>query len=102
LSEAVVAFGGRVKIHYHDTDNPESFELMHRLDKQFGVAHGSSIELFFPDTVLLGFESITASVRAMVEERLSDPGRQIAFVIDEPAGDINEALRTLPRFGNIP
>jgi hypothetical protein len=85
--------GEKIKIHYHDIDNPESFELMYRLERQFGVTHGSPIELFFPDTVLLGFEPITASARAMIEERLNDPSRQLAFVIDEPAGDINAALR---------
>jgi hypothetical protein len=85
--------GENIKIHYHDTDNPESFELMHRLERQFGVTRGSPIELFFPDTVLLGFESITANARAIVEEHMNDPGRRAAFVINEPAGDLNEALR---------
>ena len=85
--------GERLKVHHFNTDDAESFELMMRLERQFGIEHGSPIELFFPDTFLLGFYEIMANTRSFVEERLNDPNSKRTLVIEEPAGDINQALR---------
>jgi hypothetical protein len=84
--------GSRLKIHYHDTDNPESYELMIRMERQFGIINPAPQELFFPDTVLLGYSAIMANGRAIIEEYLNDPKRRMSIEINEPAGDVNEAL----------
>ena len=86
-------FDGQLKIHYHNTDEAEAFELMTRLERQFGIQHGSPLELFFPDTFLLGFDDIMNYTRTLVEQRINDPNSRRALVISEPAGDINQALR---------
>jgi len=89
----------KLKIHFHDTDDAASYELMIRLERQYGVSSPSPQELFFPDTFLLGYASIMANGRAMVEEYLNDPQRRMAITVSEPAGDLDDALRD--RFGRF-
>ena len=84
---------GKLKIHYHDTEDAASYELMMRLERQYGVSSPSPQELFFPDTFLLGYSSIMANGRAMVEEYLNDPQRRMAIAVSEPAGNLDDALR---------
>jgi cytochrome c biogenesis protein CcdA len=84
--------GGRMRLHYHDTENSASFELMIRMERQYGVTEGSPQELFFPDTVLLGYTAIMANARAIVEEYLNDPQGKMKINVSEPAGDVNAAL----------
>ncbi|MDR3013731.1 MAG: hypothetical protein LBU70_11100 [Chitinispirillales bacterium] len=86
-------FAGRLKIHHYNTDEPEAFELMVRLERQFGIEEGSPQELFFPDTVLLGFDAIMAHTRRLVEAYLSDPRQQMSIVLKDEAVDFEEALR---------
>lgn len=86
-------FAEKLKINYYDTENPNDYEFMMRMEKQYKVANPSPQELFLPDTFLLGFESIMAQGRAMIEEYLNDPQRRLAIAVDEPAGDVNAALK---------
>jgi len=87
-------FADKLKINYYDTESPDDYELMMRMEKRYKVSNPSPQELFLPDTFLLGFESIMADGRAMIEERLNDPQRRLsAITVDEPAGDVNAALK---------
>jgi hypothetical protein len=83
----------KLKIHYHDIEDAASIELMIRLERQYGVSSPSPQELFFPDTFLLGYSSIMANGRAIVEEYLNDPQRRMAITVSEPAGNLDDALR---------
>jgi len=86
--------GGKLKIHFHDTDDGTSYELMIRLEKQYDVKNPSPQELFMPDTVLLGYASIMASGRDLIMKHLNDPQRQkTSIAVGEPVGDLNDALR---------
>ena len=88
-------FGEKLIVHHHYTDNTESFELLLRLQRQFGVEGGGAPqELYFPDTVLTGFDDIMNFARGMVEERIRDPERRVAVQVSEPAlNNFDEALR---------
>jgi len=87
-------FADKLKINYYDTEDSKDYELMMRMERQYKVANPSPQELFLPDTFLLGFESIMANGRAMIEEYLNDPQRRLAAIaVEEPAGDVNEALK---------
>lgn len=86
-------FADKLKINYYDTENSSDYELMIRMEKQYKVANPAPQELFLPDTVLLGYESIMAHGRAMIEEYLNDPQRRLTIAVEEPAGDVNAALK---------
>jgi cytochrome c biogenesis protein CcdA len=75
--------GDRLKIHYHNWEDSSSFKLMKQMDTQYKVEKFASQELFFPDTFLLGYESIMANGRAMIEEYLNDPQRRLSIEITE-------------------
>ena len=83
----------KLKIHFHATEDTTSFKLMVSLEKQYGVTSPASQELFFPDTVLLGYTSIMANGRAMVEEYLNDPQRRMAITVSESTGSLVDAIR---------
>jgi cytochrome c biogenesis protein CcdA len=86
-------FADKLKINYYDTEISNDYELMIRMEKQYKVANPAPQELFMPDTVLLGYEAIMAHGRAMIEEYLNDPQRRLAIAVEEPAGDVNAALK---------
>ncbi|MDR2692884.1 MAG: hypothetical protein LBB74_01550 [Chitinispirillales bacterium] len=86
-------FADKLKINYYDTESSGDYELMIRMERQYKVANPAPQELFLPDTVLLGYESIMAHGRAMIEEYLNDPQRRLAIAVEEPAGDVNAALK---------
>jgi len=84
---------GRLKIHYHNWEDSTSFKLMTQMEKQYKIAKGASQELFMPDTFLLGYESIMAHGRAMIEEYLNDPQRRLTITVEEPTGNVSEAYK---------
>jgi len=101
-------FADKLKINYYDTDvkDADTWKLMISLEKQHciggdpavcrQVKNPSSQELFFPDTVLLGYESIMAHGRAMIEEYLNDPQRRIAANANadkHEVGDLDAELK---------
>jgi len=69
---------GRIKIQYYDTD-AEGIGLLLNMGRERKVDISSAQLLFFPDTVLLGFESIMANTRAIVEEYINDPQRRMSI-----------------------
>jgi len=85
--------GGRLKVHYHNWEDSSSFVLMTQMEKQYKVEKGASQELFFPDTFLLGYESIMKQGRAMIEEYLNDPQRRLSIEVAEPTGNVGEAYK---------
>lgn len=66
-------FSDKLKIHYHEFENPSSFELMLEMEEIYGVTEGEAQELFLPDTVLLGYSDIMTRGREVIAERLNNP-----------------------------
>ncbi len=65
----------RLSIEFHDIDNEKSFQLAMKLEEEYNVREPSPQELFFPDTVLLGYETIMESGEALIKRYLSNPDK---------------------------
>jgi cytochrome c biogenesis protein CcdA len=84
----------KLKIHFHDTENEESFALMIGLEKHFNMAENSPQELFFPDTVILGYDDIMALGRDKIMEYVNNPNRPRTIGLGgAPEGNLDDALR---------
>jgi hypothetical protein len=86
-------FGDKLKIYYHDTDIDSSHKLMLRFEAQFDVKNPSPQELFFPDTVLLGYSAIMANTHSVLEEYMNDPQRRRSATVGESEEEYSESLR---------
>jgi cytochrome c biogenesis protein CcdA len=85
---------GKLNIRFHEVEDTASFALMIKLEEVFGVQAPSPLELFLPDTFLLGFENIMAHGQAFIEERLGDPARWTTpFADSTVAVGAGDALR---------
>jgi cytochrome c biogenesis protein CcdA len=64
---------GKIDIRIYNVDTDTGFASMTRMEKQFAVKTNASVELFFPDTFLIGSEDIQRHARSMIEYRLMHP-----------------------------
>ena len=62
-----------LKIHFKNIEDEKDFALLTAMEKGYKVTASSSQELFFPDTVLLGYDAIMKTGRALIENYLSHP-----------------------------
>ena len=62
-----------LKIHFKNIEDEKDFTLLSAMEKGYKVSASSSQELFFPDTVLLGYDAIMKTGRALIENYLSHP-----------------------------
>jgi len=76
--------GGRLSVQYHEIDNSMALALLLSMEEQRGKKTNEAQVLFFPDTILSGFESIMANARAVVEEYLNDPQRRMSIDAEVP------------------
>ncbi len=73
----------KLSIEFHDIDDEKSFQLLINLEKKYSIAENSPQELFFPDTVLLGYEAIVESGEELIQSILNSPKRwKPRFTID--------------------
>ncbi|MBD3243195.1 MAG: hypothetical protein GF331_21580, partial [Chitinivibrionales bacterium] len=86
----------KVVLHLHDTDNPEAFELLDKLEKAYGVTSPSPQELFLPDTVLLGYEAIMSDGPLLLESHLASPETWTVAVLDPDS--VGQTTRIKERF----
>jgi cytochrome c biogenesis protein CcdA len=66
-------YDGKIDLRIYDVDTDTGFKMMTKLEVQFGVKTTASIELFFPDTFLIGDADIKKHARRMIEFRLAHP-----------------------------
>jgi hypothetical protein len=62
-----------LKIDFRDVENPIDFNLANAFEKGYHVTQPSTQELFFPDTVLLGYDVIMKSGKPLIEYYLAHP-----------------------------
>jgi cytochrome c biogenesis protein CcdA len=66
-----------------DIDSDSGFQRLVAMEEKYKVKASSPQELFFPDTVLLGYETIIKNGRAMIESYLAHPekwgGEQVSI-----------------------
>jgi len=73
LKPLVASHASTLKIDYRDIENAVDFNLANIFEKGYGVTQPSPQELFFPDTVLLGYDVIMKTGKALIESYLSHP-----------------------------
>ncbi len=67
----------KLSIEFHDIDDEKSFQLLIKLEKEYQVSETSPLELFFPDTVLLGYETVLESGEELIRHYLENPDKWI-------------------------
>lgn len=80
-------------VRIHDIDSDDGFRLLVAMEEKFGVKQSSPQELYLPDTVLLGYESIMKRGKAMIEACLADTGKWAASDVAVETGALAETLR---------
>jgi len=63
----------KLAITYRDIEIEKDLTLLTTMEKAFHVKNPSTQELYFPDTVLIGYDAIMKNGRALIESRLSRP-----------------------------
>ena len=73
LYPAAKEHNGKIDLRIYDVDSDNGFKVMTMMEKRFSVKTTASIELFFPDTFLIGGEAIHQHAMQMIEYRLMHP-----------------------------
>lgn len=92
LHEAKIKYKDKIKINFHDIDTDEGFTLADQMETKFNVTAPSPQELFFPDTVLLGFEDIMASTMILIDQKIKDSTNWSENKI-EAKGNLSESIK---------
>jgi len=66
-------YADKLNITYRDIEQQKDLTLLTAMEKGFNVKNPATQELYFPDTVLTGYDDITKKGRAFIESRLSHP-----------------------------
>jgi glutaredoxin len=83
LAPLAEEYGDRVEIRYFDIGAIENYEVMVRLEREYGVSGQAIPEVFIGDNVLVG-EEIGERVQSLVDECLASGGCQFPSD-DEPS-----------------
>ena len=62
-----------MKIDFRDIETPADFNLANVFEKGYGVTHPAVQELYFPDTVLLGYDVIMKAGKPLIDYYLAHP-----------------------------
>ncbi len=73
LNPLAEKYAEKIEIRMHNIDDDSAFKLVVRMEEEYHVAASSPQELFFPDTVLLGYASIMKNGKSMIEYYLVHP-----------------------------
>ncbi|HEX7510162.1 MAG TPA: hypothetical protein VF335_02595, partial [Chitinivibrionales bacterium] len=66
-------YAEKLTLTYRDIEQQKDLTLLTAMEKGFNVKNPATQELYFPDTVLTGYDDITKKGRALIESRLSRP-----------------------------
>jgi 2',3'-cyclic-nucleotide 2'-phosphodiesterase (5'-nucleotidase family) len=66
---------GNLVVVVRDIDVDNDLALLTVMEKGYHVKNTASQELFFPDTVLIGYDAIMKSGKQLVETYLANPGK---------------------------
>ena len=62
-------------LEIYDVETDSGLRIVTSFEKAYGVKTTAAQELFFPDTVLIGYEAIMKNGRAFIEQRLAHPDK---------------------------
>jgi cytochrome c biogenesis protein CcdA len=86
-------YADKIEIRMHFLDDDSAFNLVVKMEEEYRVAASSPQELFFPDTVLLGYASIMKNGKSMIEYYLNHPEKWKAAAIDENTASLAHTLK---------
>ena len=66
-------YAEKLTLTYRDIEQQKDLTLLTAMEKGFNVKNPATQELYFPDTVLTGYDDITKKGRALTESRLAHP-----------------------------
>jgi hypothetical protein len=66
-----------LKIHFKNIEDDKDFTLLSKMEKGYKLTTSSPQELFFPDTVLLGYDGIMKNGRTIIENYLAHPQKWV-------------------------
>lgn len=84
LAPLAEEYGERVEIRFFDVGAIQNYEVMVRVEQEYGVSGLAIPELFIGDSVLVGEEEIRERLRSLVDECLAAGGCEFPSD-DEPA-----------------
>jgi hypothetical protein len=67
----------KLLVTYRDIELEKDLTLLTQMEKAFNVKNPSPQELYFPDTVIIGYDDIMKGGRALVESKLSQPDKWV-------------------------
>jgi len=84
---------GRLDVRVHNIDEEKGFQMLLRMEDEYGVTQSSAQELFLPDTFLTGADDILKYGRGLIEQRLKNPRlwKQKEIAVDTT--DYRQSLR---------
>jgi cytochrome c biogenesis protein CcdA len=85
--------GNLLDVRLHNIDTDSGFHLAVKMEERYRVKASSPQELFFPDTVLLGYASIMKSGASMIEYYLAHPEKWVGQEVAVDKNDFAETLR---------
>jgi len=85
----------KLDLRFHDIETDSGLQLAMKMEKKSGIKTSSPQELFFPDTFLLGYESIQKNGRAMIDRYLADPEKWKAHEVPGVPADTVRFSETL-------
>jgi len=80
----------KLNIQIFDIDKPEHLALLEKMEAMRSITTPSGQTLFFPDTVLLGYKTIFASARTLIEQKLADTNAPRSIQWPEQTNQIAE------------
>lgn len=83
----------RLSLRIHYLDDKESFQLLDRLEKRFGITESSPQELFLPNAYLLGASAIMESGEEIIREHLNHPEQWKSPESELETGDFDVVLK---------
>jgi cytochrome c biogenesis protein CcdA len=83
----------KLDVRLHDLDSDSGFQLSVSMEEKYEVTTSSPQELYFPDTVLLGYKSIMKHGRNMIVSYLSHPEKWGTGEIAIDKGKFTETLK---------
>jgi hypothetical protein len=66
-------YSPKLDIAFRDIENEKDLRILTALEKKYGVKNTSPQELYFPDTVLVGYDDIMKYGRQFIDYRMSHP-----------------------------
>jgi cytochrome c biogenesis protein CcdA len=88
----------KIDLRIHDVDTDSGFNLMMSMEEAYGVRQSAAIELFFPDTFLIGGEEILKNAGRLIEHYLVNPEKWAAAISKAGAEQAGYSQRLARKF----